>query len=345
MSDRGPWVAALVIILAIAGVTSLAYGVFELSQPTSSTSTSYSSYSAAVAPTLNISVRPNGLYPARNLTDPSTVFANITTGMAFSMVFQFEASPAMVGVANLATEATFASGTSPGWSRVVESESFPIDFNGTGMTEAFGIPLNLTSVLNASAAIDSELGLAPGAPTLTLNTTMQVFLPGVVAQNNSSMVLTFVYSQSSGSGIVPTAYTAIQVGDPVLGAAAGTWATHQTTSLPSHANLAYTMLVVAAAVLVGAVVVARVFLPRSSKTALKRFLAENAQNVVRVRADSRPGGKAVQVADVGELVKLANLAGEPIFLFESPTGRGSFLYVLQGGTTFALPFPEPDQTT
>jgi hypothetical protein len=339
MSSPGVGATVAVVVLALVGVTFLAVSAYEFTQPTSTSTTSFASYSSSVAPALNVTVRPNGLYSARNLTDPPVVFANITEDESFYLLFELECSPSMVGVGELTSEATVQSGTSPAWDQVVESETVPLNFNASYVSEWVPVPLNLSSVLSSVGSIDRELNVTAGSPTIVLNTSMVVFLPGGVAQNNSSMTLSFVYSPGTGGSLVVTQYSAIQIGDPGPGSASGTSSVKTTTPLPSKVLLAEEFLALSAAALVAAYLVGRTYLPRARTTALNRFLSENSENVVRVQADSRPAGKAVRVEDIGELVKLANIAGEPIFLFESPSGQGSFLYVIQGGTTFSLPFP------
>lgn len=343
MASPGLAASVAVVALALLGVAVGVAGALELSQPTTSTTTTYSSYMTSLVPVLNVSLLPNGLFQAGNVTNPSAIYANITRSLSFSVWYDFESSELMAANGVLSTEATFSSGTSPSWSTEVESASVPLTFDSVSQSVWVGIPLNLSAMLTTSAVIDQELGLLPGAGTLLINVSASLSIPGAVVENSSSIALSFEYSTQAGGSLVPSAYSAIDVVPPVPGVNSGEISTETTTQLPSKTGLGEEYLIAAEGMLAAGVVVGVVYLPRHKRpTAVQRFLAENAENVVRVRADTRPSGKAVEVADVGELVKLANLSGQPIYLFES--SKGILLYAIQGETTFALSVPlEPDR--
>jgi len=344
MPNRGLWATVAVVALAVLAVTTAALGAFELSQPTSTTATTSTNYSASLSSSLNVSLRSNTLYPSTNLTNPSAIFSNVTTSLGLSFWFRFAASQplAVAGVLSFAGE--FYSGTTPSWSKTVFSVSEPIFINSAAESVWFTPPISLPSIsstLNQSSAIDSELGLVPGAGTLEVNASFDIDLPeSGVAQNNSSVELTFVYSSGLTGGASLSAYSAMNALYSSPGDALGGWAVTDTSPLPSYTVLGDAFLAVAVGAFVAAAFVGALYLPRQRPSTLQRFLFENSENVVRVTADTRVGGRAVGVKDLDELVKLANIAAQPIFLFESP--RGALLYVIQGETTFAYAIvPDP----
>jgi hypothetical protein len=338
MRRRSPWALAAIGVLALVFLLAAVAGAIALAQPTSKTSTTYSSYSASVVPVLNVSLRPNQLYPTTNVTDPPAIFRNITSGLALSVAFYFSSSEPMVVTGGIAAEATFYSGTTPSWSKQMETVSESLDFNASAESAWLDVPLDLGAILNTSATIDGELNVTPGAGSLVVNTSMVFVVPGAVAENNSSIGLSFVYpSTGSGQPIVPWTYSSILLDRPLPGTSFADIATQHRTSLPSEDREGTVYLAVAMIALVAAGALSWRYVSRHRPTALERFLSENEENVVRVRADSRPSGHAVAVESVGELVKLANLSGEPIYLFES--SRGAVLYSIQGDTTFAFSIP------
>ncbi len=341
MSSPGLRATVAVVALAFLGVTSGALGVFELSQPTATTTTTSTSYVASLSPFLNVSIRPNPLYLSTNLTNPRSIFSNITTGLSLSFGYQFEASQPLAVAGVLSCDVTFLSGTSSPWSITVYSRSHAFSFNASADSYWMPTPVNLSliaSTLNESLAIDREFDLSFAGGTLVVNASMEMDLPGgIVAGNATSLDLAFNYGSSSSGTLVPSAYSSINVAYSSPGAVSGELTTIDTDPLPSHTLSEELFLAVAAAAFVAAGLVGALYLPRQRPSTLQRFLSENGETVVRVDADPRMGRKAVRVKDLAELVKLANLSGQPIFLFDSP--KGAFLYVIQGETTFACDVP------
>lgn len=328
-----------VVVLVLVGVVTGGLGVLELSQPSSAPATTTIDYNATLPTVLNASIRSNPLSPATNLTDPTTLFANITTSISLSVSVRFWASQSLPVAGVVSSAGRLYSGTTPLWSMAVFSESRTLNFDSSARSYSFTTPVNrsfVASALNNTSATNSEFGVSPGSPTLVINASIDLDIGGVVAKNNSSVVLTFDYANGFSGVSTPSAYSAINVAYS-LGTIKGELTTRDADPLPSHALEGALLLSAAAAAFVAAALVGWLYLPHPRPTPLQRFLSENAENVVRVLADARVAQRAVQLKDLAELVKLANLSGQPIFLFESP--KEALLYVIQGDTTFACTVP------
>ena len=330
-----------VVVLVLVGVVTGGLGVLELSQPSSLPTTTAIGYNASLAPVFNASIRSNPLSPATNLTDPTALFANITTSISLSVSVRFWASQSLPVAGVVSSVGRLYSGTTPSWSMALFSESRTLNFDSSARSYSFTTPVDrsfVASALNNTSATNSEFGVSPGSPTLVINASIDIDLPtGVVAKNNSSVELTFDYANGFSGGSTPSAYSAINVAYSPMGAIKGVLTTRDADPLPSHALEGGLLLSAAAAAFVAAALVGWLYLPHTRPTPLQRFLSENAENVVRVLANVRVAQRTVQLKDLAELVKLANLSGQPIFLFESP--REALLYVIQGDTTFTCTVP------
>lgn len=347
MASPGLRATIAVVALVLVGVAFGSLGALELSQPSSTTTTTSTSYTMNEKLDLNVSTRPPPTFSETNQTNPPSIFSNVTTSLSVSSDFQFAASQPLAVAGTVSFDTRFYSGTTPPWSMSVNSSSRPLIFNSSLESTWFSVPMSLptiSSVLNQSSAIDRELNVVFGAGTLVVNASFELDLPGgILALNNTSVELTFDYPAGQGSGASPAAYSAINpvYSSPAL--ASGHWA--NSTTVSTGAGSADIYLAIAGGALVAAAVIGVMYLPRQRPSTLQRFLADNAETVVRVEADSRMNGSAVRVKDLSELVKLANLADQPIFLFESP--KGALLYVIQGTTTFAysVPSEKPQEPT
>jgi hypothetical protein len=345
MSSPGFRATVAVVVLVLLGVTTGAVGAFELSQSTSTSTTTTTSYVTTVSPSLNASIRSNPVYTSTNLTNPTSIFTDITKSIGLAFRFEFAASKPLPVAGVLSSSATLYSGTTPAWSLEIFSLSRPLIFNSSTASDWLPTPVSfsyISSVLNESSVIDRDLDVAPAGVTIVVNASFDIGLPGgLVAQNNTSVALTFDYPPGQSGSTPPWEYSAINAAYSLFGDASGLWTTTNSSALTSDAGTADTYLAIAAAALVAAVLVGVLYLPRQRPSTLQRFLSENSENVVRVEADTRMNGKAVRVKDLAELVKLANLSSQPIFLFDSP--KGVLLYVIQGDTTFA--YTVPPETT
>lgn len=311
---------ALAAELVIAGSTM----ALAAAQKTESVNSVSFSYTSGLSSVVNASLKPNLLYNSTSVSDPGTVYNNITRNESIMSEYFFSSSSPVAVTVYVSIAVDVISGTSPQWQSQIGYFSYTVNFNGTEFNHWANVPFDLNGTLAHVQEVNRQLNISSGDPTIVFNATESEFIGNSIALNHTSLELTVNYPQLFFSPAKNLTWQYILVGhDP------NAW--NNATSVMQRViplsndkallqTISYSSLAFAAAI--GGTISVGMQSGRKPNE-IETFVKRNRDSIITVTIDplsTRPG---TMVNSIEEITKLSDLSGQPIFMYESE-GRSTF---------------------
>ncbi len=304
---------ALAAEVVIAGSTM----TLAASQKTEAVSSVSFSYTSGLRSVVNTSMKPNMLYNTSAVSDPGTIFSNITNNETVMSEYVFSSNSPVGVTVYVTVTMEVLSGTSPQWTSDFGYYSYTLAFNGTQYARWVEVPFDLNGTLAHIQKINRQLNISSGDPTIVFNASESEFIGNSIALNHTSLELMVNYPFQFFSPNKNESWQYIQVShDP------NAWnnATSTVEKIIPLSNdksslqaLSYASLAAAAAI-TGALLAG---LQGRKLTEIEIFIRKNRDNIIAVNVDPLSAKAGMAVGSLAELTKLSDLSGQPIFMHEA----------------------------
>ncbi len=275
------------------------------------------SYTSGLRSVVNTSLKPNLLYNVSKVSDPGTIYRNITNNESILSEYVFSSNSAVGVTVYVSVALEVISGTSPEWQSTLDHFGYTVSFNGTRYVHWVKIPFSLNSTLSKIQSINRQLNITSGDPTIVFNASESEFIGNSIQLNHTSLELTVNYPSIYFSSFRNETWQYMQVGhDP------NAWnnATSTVESVVPLKNdksalqsISYGSFAIAA--VISAILAAGI--QNRKRSELESFIRKNRDNIIAVNVDPLLTKGGTLVNSIEELTKLSDLAGQPIFMHES----------------------------
>jgi hypothetical protein len=309
---------AIIIILAVA----IIFSSFIILEPREhSKEIPETNFISSAQINLEANITNNSLYSSNHLYNPSIIYEKLLKNMTVYINANFLSSSKQTVFVYYSIRVI---SSSPSWSKVFNSNSSTLEFNGSRTISGMVIPLNLSYLYNQSAEIDNQLGYAGTAPTVDINVTVQDPVIGSssstymrIIQGNQYYSLKYGNPASmTGTVDIKDAYGS----KPVLG-------------LPVLYGY---IIIIPSAILLGFLAVTYIGIPKR-KSNLELKLQEFGDRIIDIQA--MPRGIVTKVDTFGELIKLSDAYHEPLFYIK----KNSVFFVCHDFRNYVYSYSEVEK--
>ncbi len=274
-------------------------------------------YSSAISPNVSASVKENMLYNSTSVSNPHLLFHNITNGIFLSIDYSFYSNIQSAGEVTITIVTTLISGTDPQWTKNLTPVVTHYQFDTSSFYQTTNVSLKLNATLQQIYSIDQQLNLAPNAPSILVNATDSVSWENSYFYNYTTVDFSFAYPPYFSGPFNSSNWSYATIAITPDAQDTGTMLFSSVTKLSNDQGL-YVALAVTSGIL--AVVLSGLLtysvLP-AEVNKYEKILRSNKDNIIRVAEDPRSKLAPIQLRDLQELLKLSELSGKPIFLFEA----------------------------
>ena len=142
---------------------------------------------------VNTSMKPNMLYNTSAVSDPGTIFSNITNNETVMSEYVFSSNSPVGVTVYVTVTMEVLSGTSPQWTSDFGYYSYTLAFNGTQYARWVEVPFDLNGTLAHIQKINRQLNISSGDPTIVFNASESEFIGNSIALNHTSLELMVNY--------------------------------------------------------------------------------------------------------------------------------------------------------
>ncbi len=287
------------------------------SQKTEAVSSVSFSYTSGLRSMVNTSMKPNMLYNTSEVSDPGSIFSNITNNETIMSEYVFSSNFPVGVTVYVTVTMEVLSGTSPQWTTDFRYYSYTFAFNGTQYTRWVEVPFDLNGTLAHIQEINRQLNISSGDPTIVFNASESEFIGNSLALNHTSLELTVNYPLQFFSPNRNESWQYMQVTHDPNAWNNATSTVERIIPLPNDRSslqtLSYISLAAAAAI-TGALLAG---LQGRKLTDIETFIRKNGDNIIAVDADPLSTRAGMAVGSLAELTKLSDLSGQPIFMYSA----------------------------
>ncbi len=305
---------ALTAELLIAGSTM----ALASSQKTEAVSSVSFSYTSGLRSVINASLKPNLLYNSTSVSDPGTIYNNITNNESIMFNYVFSSSSPVDVIVYVSVALDVISGTSPQWVSEIGYFGFTLNYSGTQCDRWVNVPFDLNGTLAHIQAINKQLNITSGDPAIVFNATESAFVGNNVAQNHTSLELYVDYPTMYYSPSKNISWQYINVGHDSNAWNNATSVVQRVIPLSNDKSalqtLSYSSFALAAAI--GGTILAGAQVGRKPSD-IEGFVKRNRDNIIAVSVDPLSIKSGTMVNSIEEITKLSDLSGQPIFMYES----------------------------
>jgi len=278
-------------------------------------------YYASIGTVVKSSLRQNLLYNSSNVSDQQILFHNITNNISVYAVYVFDSNVREQASVIISMQTTLVSGTTPGWTKNLTPGQIMLKFNSTNYTNAVSLPIYLNSTLAEFNSIDNQLNLQPGDPTIRINVSETTSWDNFLFQNYTVAALTFYYPTYFHGPFDPLNWSYASVTSNQDSNTTGS-DVYTLTIGTNNARSGYSIigwLSIIISISIASVIVAGL-MPAGAK-GIEGIIKGNRDNIIFISDDPRQRSDAIRLKDPEELLKLSDITGNPMFLFEDDKAR------------------------
>lgn len=324
--------AVLILSVALAAELVIAGSTMALAatQKTESVNSVSFSYTSGLSSVINASLKPNLLYNSTRVSDPATIYDNITNNESIMSDYFFSSSSPVGVTVYVSIAVEVISGTSPQWQSQVGYFSYTVNFNGTECSRWVNVPFDLNGTLAHIQEVNRQLNITSGDPTIVFNATESEFIGNSIALNHTSLELAVNYPSLFFSPARNVTWQYILVGhDP------NAW--NNATSviqrvIPLNNDKALLQTISYSSLAFSAAIGGTIFVGMQSgrkPNEIETFVKRNRDNIITVTIDPLSTKSGTMVNSIEEITKLSDLSGQPIFMYE---GDGKCTFFAEYGS-------------